>query len=312
MTENCKPAPLTNIIIQKPKLWIISFGHEGAYFSLAQKTVTELLKLYPDAVSKIYNAKDLPDAIQTYAALYHRGFGYWQWKAWLVKNTMSLMEKNDILLYVDGRCGVGSDSIEWLDNLLEEDPRHPKCTDIVAWQYEAEERSRSTADVMAEFNISLESDEARSGQFAATFFAIRVNEKTSELVDRWYYILTERSELCRDNPSHLPNHNTFRENRYDQSVLSLLLKTYSRSGLTVRILSNEVVLHNNSLSPWGKTHPADFSSRMMKSNPNNYISYIKTLISSGFKILKDEGFLKLVKKSIRFLSGKMLPDNHEK
>ena len=51
-------------------------------------------------------------------------------------------------------------------------------------------------------------------------------DKCIDFVNKWYDVMTNHFHLCTDEPSSLPNHPNFKENRHDQSVFSMLSKIY--------------------------------------------------------------------------------------
>ncbi len=120
--------PLRN----QAKLWIVSFGSDSDYVSIAIDTISRLHKLYPYSNCLIYEVDDLPDDIISYAKTYSVGYGYWQWKPWLVNETLEKMNEGDVLLYVDERCGVPRRSIDWPDSLLHQDINQAETVDLVA------------------------------------------------------------------------------------------------------------------------------------------------------------------------------------
>ena len=238
----------------EPRLWIVSFGSDEKYSELSIETVSEILALYPRAKPRIYGVSDLPQQMVSYAGSFRRGFGYWQWKPFFVCDAIENARKGDMILYVDGRIGVPRETIHWLDKFIY-NKFYNGSPDVVAWKMEHPEQAWTTADVMKRFDVDLDSRHATSGQFAATFFALRVNEKTVELARQWKTFILENPELCRDEPSSLPNHVEFRENRHDQSVFSLLLKSLSDRGLLIYELSNADISSENSLFAHAKPHP---------------------------------------------------------
>lgn len=40
-----------------------------------------------------------------------RGYGYWQWKSYLVRCVLDRMDENDVLLYCDGGCSINGGGI---------------------------------------------------------------------------------------------------------------------------------------------------------------------------------------------------------
>lgn len=250
------------------RLWIVSFGSDSDYVSIASDTLSRLHKLYPYSSCLIYEVDDLPDDIIAYAKTYRVGYGYWQWKPWLVNETLEKMNEGDVLLYVDGRCGMPRRSIDWLDSMFDQNANNTEGDDFVAWMLNETEHRWTTGDLFEKFNLSVNSSHRDSFQFAATFFALRLNKRTSNFINDWHSFMKDNPEFCRDEVSKIANHSDFLNNRHDQSVFSLMLKRYSSQGLRLRTLTNKDIQNGRSIIPHDKPHPG-------KIQPNSAIRYIK-------------------------------------
>ena len=235
------------------KLKIISFGSNDEYINLAEKTVQSVNHLYSKSETKVFNPKDLPDEINQYAKSYSKGYGYWVWKPYIIKEALSTVNENDILLYVDGRSGLRKTGkpIRWLDNFILENQ-----FDIASWQMIHKEMSWTNGDIISAFNLDLNSDLLKTGQFAATFHAWRKNIRSLNFSNEWLNFLLENREICRDDDSKKLNHKKFIGNRHDQSVFSLMVKTkISKNDSTAfKILQSKKILNDN-LRPHLKKHP---------------------------------------------------------
>ena len=88
------------------KLKIISFGSNKEYIDLAEKTVKSIKNLYSNCDTKVFQPEDLTDEINNYAKLNKKGYGYWIWKPYIIKEALSKIKEGEILLYVDGRSGL--------------------------------------------------------------------------------------------------------------------------------------------------------------------------------------------------------------
>ena len=180
------------------KLKIISFGSNDEYINLAEKTVQSVKNLYSNSETKVFKPKDLPDEINNYAKLYSRGYGYWIWKPYIIKEALRKISKNDILLYLDGRSGLRKTGkpIRWLDNFILENR-----FDIACWQMIHKEMSWTNGDIISSFNLDLNSELVKTGQFAATFHAWRKNIRSRDFLNEWLNFLLNNREICRDEVS---------------------------------------------------------------------------------------------------------------
>ena len=235
------------------KLKIISFGSNDEYINLAVKTVQSINNLYSKSETKVFKPKDLPDEINNYAKTYSKGYGYWVWKPYIVNKALSTLNENDILLYVDGRSGLRKTGkpIRWLDEFIMQNQ-----FDIASWQMIHKEMSWTNGDIISAFNLDLNSELLKTGQFAATFHAWRKNIRSLNFSNEWLNFLLHNREICRDEVSKNFNHKKFIENRHDQSVFSLMIKTkiVNNDLITFKILQSKKILNDN-LRPHLKNHP---------------------------------------------------------
>jgi len=235
------------------KLKIISFGSDDEYINLAQKTVQSIDNLYSKSETKVFKPKDLPNEINNYAKSYKKGYGYWVWKPYIIKKALSTANENDILLYVDGRSGLRTTGkpISWLDDFIMENQ-----FDIGIWQTIHKEISWTNGDIISAFDLDLNSGLLKTGQFAATFHAWRKNIRSLNFLTEWLNFLLDNKEICRDDDSKNLNHKKFIENRHDQSVFSLMVKTkISKNDSTAfKIMQCKKILNDN-LLPHLKNHP---------------------------------------------------------
>ena len=234
-------------------LKIISFGSNDEYIHLAEKTVQSIKNLYSKSETKVFQPKDLPDLIVNYAKSYSKGYGYWVWKPYIIREALSTINENDVLLYVDGRSGLRKTGkpIRWLDNFILENQ-----FDIASWQMIHKEMSWTNGDIISAFNLDLNSELIKTGQFAATFHAWRKNIRSLNFLNEWLSFLQENSEICRDENLKKFNHKKFIENRHDQSVFSLMIKTKisKNDSRAFKILQYKKILNDN-LLPHQKNHP---------------------------------------------------------
>ena len=235
------------------KLKIISFGSNDEYINLAEKTVQSVKNLYSQCETKVFKPKDLPNEINDYGKIYSKGYGYWIWKPYIIKEALHKINKNDILLYLDGRSGLRKTGkpIRWLDDFILENK-----FDIGIWQMVHKEMSWTNGDIISAFNLDLNSELVKTGQFAATFHAWRKNKRSLNFLNEWLNFLLDNREICRDEISQKLNHKKFIGNRHDQSVFSLMIKTkiVQNDSISFKIFQSKKILNDN-LHPHLKNHP---------------------------------------------------------
>lgn len=153
-----------------------------------------------------------------------RGAGYWVWKPYVINKALDEITVGDYLVYADS----GSFYVENISYLIAF--MNKVNTDIFVGKLEHPERKYSKRDAFVLIgvdNLHLED----SPQFEASFILIKKNEKTVRILHEWLEkscdirIISDNRNTCG-----LDNYEGFIENRYDQTVLSLLLKKHGYKG----------------------------------------------------------------------------------
>jgi hypothetical protein len=156
-----------------------------------------------------------------------RGYGYWIWKSYLVKETLTKMNSNDILVYADAGCTINKNGIQRLKDYLHiVDKTH--CG-ILTFQHDSAphlEKEYTKGDLFAFTNTNSQSSIYNTPQLWAGSFIIRKCELSSSFVEEWYDLCHNHFDLITDQPSRTPNFPCFIEHRHDQSAFSVLLKPY--------------------------------------------------------------------------------------
>lgn len=147
-----------------------------------------------------------------------RGYGYWIWKPYLVYKTLSSLKDGDRLIYADAGASFGSD-IHQFNEIIS---MSSKPSGVVSWSLPYQEQQWTKQDLVQHLQASHVMD---STQLHATFFVLRRCDAVLSLVKKWYDTASIY-HLLDDSPSSVPNHDSFREHRHDQSIFSLLRKIH--------------------------------------------------------------------------------------
>lgn len=153
---------------------------------------------------------------------YERGNGYWLWKPYFIKKTLEKINDNDYLIYSDS----GAYYINNVNLLIECMER--ENTDIMVFSLSENtlERMWSKRDAFILLNCD-SAEYANTPQRLATFVLLKKTERTYDFITEW---LTSAQDIriITDEPNCMgkENYPDFRENRHDQTILSLLSKKY--------------------------------------------------------------------------------------
>lgn len=160
-----------------------------------------------------------------------RGYGYWLWKSYIILKTLNEVNNNDIILYCDTGCHLiqeeKSKLLEYIDIL------NKSKYGILSFEMGWPEKQWNKCDVLTYFNGNNKIDIEKiknSGQHHATFMLIKKNDHSINLINKWYE-LCSNYHFIDDSPSVEKNDETFDEHRHDQSIFSLLVKTYGSAVL---------------------------------------------------------------------------------
>lgn len=170
----------------------------------------------------------LPDELmndprwQTHVKPGVRGRGYWFWKAALSRMLLSqgVFQLGDELLYVD------ADSMPMMKHIIRMRSRHPE--DLILAAQPHCEHVWTKGDIFQRFGTTWDSlHYGLTQQPKAQAFLMRLNKRTVKLLQIWEGLMTD-FHLVSDEPSRNKALDgpwfKRKENRHDQSILSMILK----------------------------------------------------------------------------------------
>ena len=152
-----------------------------------------------------------------------KGFGYWSWKPWIISHALQKMKDGDRLLYLDAGCHINPAGMkrfrEYVD-ILDRDNNG-----MLAFYNGQPEYKWTKGDIFRHFSISPENTRiTHSQQIAAGHVFIKKSPRAVELIRDWLHIFYNHLNLVDNSPSVSPNLEEFVENRYYQSIFSILCK----------------------------------------------------------------------------------------
>lgn len=152
-----------------------------------------------------------------------RGFGYWSWKPWSIHHVLQEMEEGDRLLYLDAGCHInanGTDRFREYVNMLDRDSRG-----MLVFTNGQPEYKWTKGDIFRHFGVSQEDGHiTHTQQIAGGHVFLKKNPLTESLIRDWLHVFYDHLHLADNTPSASPNLPGFVENRYDQSIFSILCK----------------------------------------------------------------------------------------
>tara|TARA_Y100001958_G_C21212499_1_gene538088 strand:- start:775 stop:1575 length:801 start_codon:yes stop_codon:yes gene_type:complete len=169
-----------------------------------------------------------------------KGGGYWVWKHEIINNLLNEINKEDIILYCDAGSSINNlpkaklRFKEYLDIIGD------KNTDFLRFETEKQflENQYTSRELFDVFNIDVNSKIATTTQLQAGVMFFKKNDTNMNFFQDYKKVLNSDKNLITDfyNKNQFE---TFIGNRHDQSIFSLLGKTYNSY-----ILENETEFRN--------------------------------------------------------------------
>ena len=188
----------------------------------------EILDFSPLDIDPIFY-KDIYEPLKTY-----RGGGYWIWKPYFVKKVLDSLPNGDIMFYCDAGSQINPNGkkrfIEYLDLL------HRAKTGTIDFCLSWREYQFTKQEVFEYFRSS--EDIVLSRQLMATVLPMRKCAHANMLVNIWYEMACKNSFLFTDEQRG-PQRKEFIDHRHDQSVYSIIRKTYGAN-----IIGDETYFHD--------------------------------------------------------------------
>ena len=150
-----------------------------------------------------------------------RGNGYWLWKPYIINKTIiEKLKEGDYLIYTDA-CTLFMNSTNLLIKFLK-DNKASMWMDKLA--YKESEYTKRDAFILLGADMPFYS---QTNHYQATIQIYKKSSYTVKFIQEWLYYCQDKRIITDDNNTlGMPNYRDFKENRHDQTVLSLLIKKY--------------------------------------------------------------------------------------
>jgi len=172
--------------------------------------------------------KEEPDFFKEHKAILTQwpGAGYFAWKSRIVLNAFSKLEEGDILFYYDCNWwdgGTVEEAEKELPKILPRLISYVNKTGSLFHRMGLLERAYTKGDAFKIMGCLDRDKYWDTEQLQATWFFLKKNKANVRLMKQWSEYMTD-SRCSTDQESEYPNHEEFCAHRWDQSVLSLLVK----------------------------------------------------------------------------------------
>lgn len=151
-----------------------------------------------------------------------RGAGYWVWKPYVVNKALGELEMGDYLFYCDSGAFLTKE-LYILVEFMEKEK-----TDILFFELPFIEKDWTKRDIFIDLDCDSE-EYTHTKQRCATYFLLKKTVDVEKFIKEWLEY-AQKYELISDEDNIIykqPNYEGFRDNRHDQSILSVLSKKHS-------------------------------------------------------------------------------------
>ena len=216
------------------KKYFVTFG-TGIYLQSKERLLEEAQNLnFFDYIFGFDNSifdKEFNNIIDKNA----RGYGFWLWKPYIILKVLNLMDNDDILLYCDSGCKLFPEGLSRLQEYFEILSSNEQAT--LSFQLNYIEKDWTKRDL-----LDLFPEMENTKQLMATVFLVKKNDKSLFLINEWLKLgVVNNQHFINDTPSSIQNYPSFKDHRHDQSIFSLLRKTFGTIILDDEIDETNVV-----------------------------------------------------------------------
>ena len=211
---------------KKPKIVAISYSNElyQRQLELNKKSAIEVGKVDefysygPDDVDPAFREKN-KDILSR-----KRGNGYWLWKPYIIyKTIVEKLKYGDYLIYSDA-CVLYMKSSRLLVNFLEQ---HKAKMWTYKITYKEKLYTKRDAFILMDADTPYYTD---TNQYMATLMIYKKSKYTVKFIKEWLHYSQDKRIITDDkNTMGKENYPEFRENRHDQTVLSLVIKKHGEA-----------------------------------------------------------------------------------
>lgn len=177
-----------------------------------------------------------------------RGSGYWLWKSKIIDLTLSLVNTNDIVFYLDAGCELNLLGFNRFNNYIDIANKSQFLAFYLnGTNYDIRRWTKNI--LLSKFNISSDSPILNEPQIEAGCLFIKANDITKYFIRNWQSVSTEKNYIFSNDIIGEDEDTNFIEHRHDQSILTLLLYKSLDFGTTIRNENYFPSLWHNNIHP---------------------------------------------------------------
>lgn len=164
-----------------------------------------------------------------------RGGGYWIWKFDIILNKLKNINDGEFLIYVDSGCSINANGTKRLQEYIEMIKNNKYK--IISFQTTHKENIWTTKEIFKSFDIPENDLIKTTYQYIAT---IMIMQKCNDVINIFKNCLDKIKKDPLIITDYYSNQNKyFRDNRHDQSILSIARKIYGSIVIPDEIYSSD-------------------------------------------------------------------------
>jgi len=213
--------------MRKKNMYFITYGSND--FRIAKKYLLKLANdsgLFRETVG--FSVKDLSREFKKkYESIltFKRGGGYWVWKHEIINSFLNKIDYGDIVIYSDAGSTFNIKGEKRLFEYIEMLDDSDYGAFIIDNESQNLEYQWTTKELFDYFKIDKNSNEYSSVQKEATHLIFQKNDHSMSFLNKYKKVLDYDPWLITDKYNQKNQRKGFIENRWDQSIFSLLGKT---------------------------------------------------------------------------------------
>ena len=157
-----------------------------------------------------------------------RGGGYWIWKPYIVYKHLKNMNDGDILVYADAGCSIknNNETINGFETIIKKLRNNDTNMILNDLGERYLEKHWNKGNVLHSYGVYNNEEILNESQYEGGRIFMIKNNKTMEIITKWWDTAKKHPEFFDDSESEIPNKDGFKEHRHDQSNISILCKLH--------------------------------------------------------------------------------------
>ena len=232
--------------MDKKIIHFITYG-DNKFLKAKQRILKEAEEFGEFKTIKGYGPDDLPINFKNKFAQIlkqQRGAGYWIWKVAIIEEALKNIKDGEFLIYMDAGCMFNLKGKQRFNEYIQllNDSEYG----VLSFQLTGnkgpgnleKEKKWTTKQIFEYFKVNINSSIATDCQYMATILIFQKSPHCNLIIEKYIKALSDDSLLFTDYYNRMNQYLEFKDNRHDQSILSLIRKIYGSV-----VIDDETFMH---------------------------------------------------------------------